>query len=66
MSLHLRAYLSHVLAKARKRYKFCGFLVGGVGVGIIWPGKKPAPPARDPRAPELPFSETKEASDGGA
>lgn len=36
-------FLSRILVKARKKYRFFGFWIGGYSVGIIWPTKREAP-----------------------
>jgi hypothetical protein len=55
MRIALGEFLSRVLVKARKKYRFAGLMFGGYGFGIIWPSKKaPQPiPANQPDLPGI-------------
>lgn len=54
MRFSLWAYLSDILTKARKRYRFTGFVFGRIGIGVIWPAVKGEEVVAKDDQPELP------------
>lgn len=40
MQIKFGEFLSRILIKARKKYRFAGIVVGRFGIGIFWPTKK--------------------------
>lgn len=55
MRIAFAEFLSRILTKARRKYRFTGIVIGRVGFGFIWPATKgEAAPANQP---ELPLSD---------
>lgn len=53
MRLEFGEYLSRIMVKARKKYRFFGVVFGRFGIGVIWPSAK-APVESKDNQPELP------------
>lgn len=51
MRLSFGEFLSRILVKARRQYRFAGLVLGKVGIGIIWPARGDGD---NPKQPELP------------
>lgn len=53
MRIEFGEFLSRILVKARKQYRFAGVVIGRVGIGILWASKK-EPPVEIKNQPALP------------
>lgn len=54
MRLAFGEFLSRILVKARKKYRFTGIVIGRIGIGIIWPTAKSQDDNLNPNQPKLP------------
>lgn len=53
MRLSIGTFLSRILVKPRRHYRFAGIVIGELRIGVMWPAAK-AEPLAPRNQPELP------------